>query len=410
MGKISLGLSLLALIATEVLAADPWQFSGFASLATTHNDSEALEFRRDIAQDRGVGEGDWDGRTDSLLGLQLSYPLSPRLELTGQVVAKQRVEQNFDESLEWAFLRYRPQDGSDLRLGRMGLDIFMLSDYRHVAYAYPWVRPPQEFYGILQIYHYDGVDYTQRFEVGGEPWGFKLFVGRSAPTLPSGDEGFRLELEPIAGLSLFHEGEVWRARLSYTMLELGSEPPTDALRAALDAVAPFWPQAPVYAVDLQLEGTRAEYLNAGLAYDDNDWLIQAEVAQLKADSLLAPSGKSAYLSLGRRFGALTAYALFGKARPDRAHLEPVLPPLPDPPRSQLEPLRDALEFTLHRSRVDQDSMGLGLRWDLATRKALKLEWDHKRVAVHGAGLWLLSGENDREESANVLSLSLDLLF
>src|SRR5690606_10989859 len=48
------------------------------------------------------------------------------------------------------------------RAGRMVLPIFLVSEYRKVGYANPWIRPPQEVYRIVPVTSSDGFDLSYR--------------------------------------------------------------------------------------------------------------------------------------------------------------------------------------------------------------------------------------------------------
>jgi hypothetical protein len=112
-----------------------------------------------------------------------------------QWVARNHAGAFFEQNLEWAYLRWRPWNDLDLRVGRLGLDVFLLSDYRNVGYAYPWMRPPQEFYAPLFPYHLDGADIAQRFHLGE---GF-LTLKSSVPQLPTLGSAYLRENENAIG-------------------------------------------------------------------------------------------------------------------------------------------------------------------------------------------------------------------
>jgi hypothetical protein len=49
---------------------------------------------------------------------------------------------NYEPELTWAFISYAPVPDMKVRAGRLGWDVYMLSDSRNVGYSYLWVRPP----------------------------------------------------------------------------------------------------------------------------------------------------------------------------------------------------------------------------------------------------------------------------
>ena len=142
------------------------RFSGFGTLGAVHADvSEPWGFRRDASQP--LHQGGVRGDVDSRFGLQANYAIDNQLEFVGQVQLKRRVsESKPSDSLEWAFASYRPTSDLTIRVGRTSPDIFLLSDYRSVGFAYPWVRPNVETYAILPIFSVEGVDATKVWKFG----------------------------------------------------------------------------------------------------------------------------------------------------------------------------------------------------------------------------------------------------
>lgn len=385
------------------------RFSGFASLGMVHNDSDKLGFRSNGGQDLYALDGDYEHRLDSRLGLQWNVVWNSQFDAAIQLVADQAARAHKEDYLDWAFLRYRPQDGDEIRFGRIGFDVFMLSDYRQTGYTYPWVRPPLDFYGLIALYSMDGVDYQHRFDGEDGTLYAKVFAGQAHYHAPLRSGDFSIDLEPVYGFTLLYEQEPWKARLSHTQLRFTSETQTGPLVDALNAASPLWQQASALARELEIEDTDFSYSAVGFSYDDNVWLLQSEFAQVHGERDLLPTGKHAYLSIGRRWQSLTPYLLFGWVRPDhdatRAELPLTIPPLLLP---QFTLLRDETVALLNRTRVDQDSIGIGVRWDLRSRMALKLQYDKFRVHADGTGLW--HPEHAEPDNANVISLVLDLLF
>ncbi|XQF91864.1 hypothetical protein ACOBV9_09245 [Pseudoalteromonas espejiana] len=76
-----------------------------------------------------------------------------------QVVIQDHAYKSFDNFLELAFVRYRPTRHWAIRAGRLNSDLYLLSEYPYVGYAYLWVRPPHSYYSFANIAsNFDGVD------------------------------------------------------------------------------------------------------------------------------------------------------------------------------------------------------------------------------------------------------------
>jgi len=82
------------------------------------------------------------------------------------VVSKHRYDNSWTPQIEWANVKYQFTPELSLRLGRTVAPMFMRSDTANVGYANPWLRGPQEIYGMVPITHLDGVDMAWNVDVG----------------------------------------------------------------------------------------------------------------------------------------------------------------------------------------------------------------------------------------------------
>jgi len=408
------GFVLLFMASSFAMADITNRFSGFASIGLVSNDNPDLVFRRDVTQFNGSYNGDVDWHSDSLLGLQWQTQWSYQLETTAQLVLKDRIENDLNNSLEWAFVRYRPLDGLDIRLGRMGTDIFMLSDYRQVGYALPWVRPPQDTYGLLSFYHFDGVDINKRFDLDNSALNIKAFYGRSDQKYPldrDKDMSYRLIFKG-AGTSINWERDEWKLRYSYANVEVQNNNPNPLIDALL-AVSPYWPEAAELSQGFYTQSKHFRYNQVGMGYDNNTWWIQTEATRLNSDAGLVSSTRHFYLSIGRRIDAFTLYAIKGFIRTKNDEIQINAPTgFPPPLNQQLGMLAAATEQALNGSRSSQHSIGLGVRWDFTSKMALKFQAEQFNVDKNGEALWLKvnPARASQDQTAHVISVSLDMLF
>ncbi|MGP1666933.1 MAG: hypothetical protein ACTS5I_13670, partial [Rhodanobacter sp.] len=81
---------------------------------------------------------------DSRIGGQLDVTFNSALSATVQATAMQNAKGDFAPQLQWAFLRYKFNSHVSARVGRLGFPAYLVSDYRYVGYANPWVRAPLE--------------------------------------------------------------------------------------------------------------------------------------------------------------------------------------------------------------------------------------------------------------------------
>ncbi len=403
---------MLALAAAPAAAADGLRIGGFGTLGYAYDRRDNIAPARDIAQQPRDGFATRPGwRTDSRLGLQLEYRLTPGIDLVGQFVARDHFDADFDSVTELAYAAFRPHPQLDLRVGRINYDAFLMSDHRNVGYAYPWVRPPAEFYGWIPIFSVNGADLAFNADAGDARWRVKLQAGSARLAIPIG-EGYDFRAERLLGLSLTHETARWRLKAAYSRFTAGREVPALApLHRGLEAVAGAGlPGVSAEAAELRrelaFENARITYATLGAAYDDGTWLAQAEIGRTTASADVVPHGRMAYASIGRRFGDWTPYLLVGTSRPGN-----------DRRRAANDwgafnaALREPALFTVNTTRIAQDTASLGVRWDFHRQAALKLQWDHTRIKPSGYGLWWRDPAiNERHTRVNLVSATVDFAF
>jgi|GEM_PF-684981 len=389
-------------------------FSGFASIGLVSNDNSDLIFRRDLSQDLGSHDGDIEWRNDTLLGLQWQTQWSYQFETTAQLIIKDRFNNSLKESIEWAFARYRPIDGVDIRVGRLGTDIFMLSDYRQVTYALPWVRPPHDTYGLLSFYQFDGIDVNKRFDLKDSTLNIKAFyaqVDRKYPITTRAGNNYRLLFEG-GGASINWELSEWKLRYSYADVQAQNNN-SSVLTDALSAISPIWPDASSIAENFLTRGKHFKYNQLGMTYDNNQWWLQTEATHLASEVPVISSSRQFYISIGRRIEAFTLYAIRGYAQTTRAPMSITLPSgYPPEIAKKINGLAYISEQALNRTRANQHSVGIGVRWDFASKMALKIQTDKFTIDQYGDGLWIRANTNhlSQKQTANVISVSLDVLF
>ena len=399
---------ILALAAAPAPALD-WSFKAFGTLAAIGTDNDNIGFRRDYTQDYGANSH-WGLGTDSRLGLQLDADFSREFHAAVQWVARNHAGNFIEQNLEWAFLRWRPRDDLDLRLGRLGFDAFLLSDYRNVGYAYPWMRPPSDFYGPLFTYHFDGADLARRFSLGEGYLTLKAYAGHSNDDTLAQQPGAAVATLEMAlfGGNLVYESGNWRARIGYTHLTPLRDIPLQTLRAALEApqVRAAWPGAGAVFDALSIQGKQLHFSAVGLAYDDGAWPLQAEAAYISSNIAWLPDIATAYLSLGRRFGGVTLYALGGVGQSVGYHVSVPQPLAQTPALAGLAAKADSL---LNGNGVDQASASLGARWDVHENAALKAQWSHFWLGGNGSLYWL-DIKSPLPSQVNVWSFGVDFVY
>jgi hypothetical protein len=382
-----------------------WAFSGFGTFGLAHSDEKAADFVNSTMKADGAGRTRaWSAHVDSALGAQLDFTFSARWSAVVQVVSEQRFDGSYQPRVEWANIKYQATPELALRLGRIALPMFIAAGYRKVGYAYPWARMPLEVYGVLPITNSDGADLTWNWQGEALRSTTQVFYGYTDMPLYG---GARLRGNAIAGLSHTVERGAFSARASLitTRITLTLFP---ELFRSLNA---FGPQGRDIASRIGTEDKRASAASVGLSYDPGQWFVTGEAGRLKLNSYLG-SSKSMYVSGGYRHGDFTPYAGYARVwgtLPGGVNAVP-LAGLPQPD-AVAGAMLNAGVAALLRAVPSQSTRSAGLRWDVASNMALKLQHEWVTPRSGSRGMLINSAPGLRSgRTAQVSSILVDFVF
>lgn len=393
-------------LADEASSAAPsYKFSGFGTVGVVHASIRNADFTSSVLRANGAGRSErWSPDVDSRLGAQLDLSMG-RWSGVLQLVSEQDLEGSYRPRVEWANIKYQLTPDLAFRVGRIALPVFLAADYRKVGYALPWVRPPVEVYGSLPVASSDGIDATWRWGAGDTRHATQAFFGRTDVPLY---DGRRLKARGIAGFSHSIERGPLSARVSAFTGRL-SAGIGDEVFGGLRA---FGPPGQALAARYEIADKRVSMVSAGFSYDPGQWFVSAEAGHSKTNSLLGRTS-SLYAGGGYRFGSLTPYLGYAKVRAHGATSDAGLPlaGLPPRPRAIAAALNAGLNMYLATIPV-QSSISAGLRWDLMTDAALKVQYDRARPGAGSRGTLInLDLANFRpRQTVHVASLALDFVF
>lgn len=382
-----------------------WRISGFGTLGAVHNSEREADYTSTVLKSKGAGaSGRWSTDVDTRLGVQLDATLAKRWSAVLQVLSEQGMDNTYRPRVEWANVKYQVTPELALRAGRIALPVFLTADYRKVGYAYPWVRPPVEGYNVLPVTSSDGVDATLRWGVGPVRNASQVLYGRSAVPLVAS-----LDVYGRRGLGVSNTSD-WGA-LSVRVNALRAEITSNIGSDLFDAYGMFGPAGQALARRYALDHQRVTLASIGVNYDPGSWFLMAEAGRTNSASFLGAT-RSAYVSAGWRWHAFTPYATLARVRAVRATSDPGLsaqgvPPALAPTAAALDAGLNALLATIPQ----QTSAAVGLRWDLRTNMALKLQYD--RVTPRDGSRGTLINLTPRFQSgrtAHVASVALDFVY
>ena len=384
--------------------------SGFGTLGFVYNPSGQFDYLRDLQQENGAGATrKFDFGVDSLFGLQLSAKPTENLDTTIQIVGR-RAQEGFRPQLTWAFASYTPSENWTFRGGRLGVDMYLQTDSRNVAFSYPWVRPPVDFFGSIIFSSMDGADFVYRHPLGSSQFKLKFSSGLTNEQVPTNQAGLHFDLSNsrLVGIYTELQSPHWLTRLSYATFEFNKEFPQFGELSAqlqspqLTAISPFIGQI---GRDFTFKDKKVHYVSAGVAYDDGPLQAQAMLSRINSGTLGFASNTAAYLTLTYRIRSWTPYATISFTRP-HDFKEPQTG-LPQGLSPQLDYINNLVSYTAHSTLSKQNTLTLGVRYSINDTSDIKLQWDH----INNTYPLLLRKVDPRwNGSGNIFSCAINFIF
>jgi len=373
--------------------------SGFGTLGVAKSNTDQAQFAR-YNQAEGVADKAKIG-LDTNLGLQATYKINDWLSGTAQILTRKNTSPTFTTDLTWAFLKARVNDEVSVRVGRVVLPTFLISDYQNVGYANTMMRPPIEMYGQAPIENVDGADINFQRAFGDFNFTTQAFVGVSRGKLfvPTGSGSVATYRAPAAGISFTGEYGPFLVRLGHARadLKINDLAPINGLTAQLTQFG-----FKQLANDLGLtDGKKIAFTSIGATMDWHNIVVQTEYAQRRAkEAVYIPDTNAWYTMVGYRVGKVLPYYAHASYRDAGSS---VTPPASLPKNNPL----GAAVYGLLPS-PEQTSDLIGVRWDFAKSVALKVQADRvKPKTKAGSLIFVKPGFSG---NVTVVAAALDFVF
>lgn len=287
--------TLAALVVLPLAVSTAWaqdgatqaiKVSGFGTGALTWTNDNDARFARPY-QAGGAGTRPRTG-VDSNVGLQVDARINDWLSLAGQGIVRKLETDAYGATGTLAFAKAKVSDTLAVRVGRVPLAAFLVSDYRSVGYANTMLRPSQEVYAQVPNDSLDGVDVEWRNGIGASTLTTQLAYGRSTAKLAG--QSVTFTNVRVVNVVLEHGPVTFR---------LGRDDARMALTQ--DGVA--------------LPRTKVSFSAAGVALDWHDVVVQSEYTLARS---FGATTKAWYAMAGYRFGKVLPFASHGKLTGDAA--------------------------------------------------------------------------------------------
>lgn len=374
--------------------------SGFGTLGVAKSNTDDVKFAR-YNQADGVGDTARIG-LDTNLGLQATYKFNDWLSGTAQILTRKATEHTFTTDLTWGFLKARINDEVSVRVGRVVVPTFLISDYQNVGYANTMMRPPVELYGQNPIENSDGADINYQHAFGDLNFTAQGFVGVSRGKLfvSSGSGSTATYRAPAAGISLSGEYGPFLLRFAHARadLHINDIQPINTLTTTLNSVG-----LTQLASDLTFTtGKKIAFTSVGGTMDWNNIVAQAEYAQRRAkEPVYLPDTNSWYTMVGYRIGKVLPYYAHSSLKGAGSS---VTTPAA---LARIPALNTAVTGLLASS--EQTSDIIGVRWDFAKSVALKVQVDRVKPKAK-SGLLINVPSTGYSKDVTVVAAGLDFVF
>lgn len=371
---------------------------------------------------------------DSRLGIQLDARLAPEWSATVQATLAPAIDHDrqWDVSLPWAFVSWRPDNDWLLRAGKLRLPLLRYSESLDVGTTFNFARLPIEVYSLAPTADVTGVavarswlgevrDISLEAYVGRADSNWRFFRRDEVPgTRPRGAWFERIDMWLAGALLSVRQGE-HRFRFS---VHRGDVRRSDGPIPVNYPFVPVADGAGYYQVSDTLAGPGVPTADRVLNYT---FTLSAEVALPRAFTLtgeavrrrvtrvtLGTDSWAAYLALQKQIGRWTPYVSVSRILSSAASREAYAAvntnrlPAALSGAAALNPTQRAGADGLNV--FDQRSWAVGTAYALTSQQKLKAEWLHSQTGSASDFIDAPAGENSGHRSVDVLSLSYHFTF
>jgi hypothetical protein len=347
-----------AVLAQPAIAAttigENFTFSAFGTLGVVQTNSDEAQYVRE-QQVKGASKSA-SLLVDSNLGLQLTAKANDWLSATVQTLTAQRATDELTTRFDWAYVKVTPVENLNIRLGKVALPNFLVSDSRRIGYANTALRPPNEVYGLdLLTGGLKGVDASYAVKLGDGTLTSSILYGKSS----LGSSAQNIKDKKTRSVNLVWDGDWYTLRLGQS-------------KANPDLSGIFGPGVDdIYTFN-----------GFGFTIDRSHVVLQGEYVQRRSKSFNTYIAADAwYVQAGYRMGKWLPYASLAERKAAKSSI--VAP---------------------------QKTVALGARWDVLSSAALKFQLEHVDTK-NTAGASFASPVNGfLSKPVTTLSVAMDFVY
>ncbi len=256
----------LSLILSFNALANNISVNGFGTLSFEQSDSS-------ISTNYGVSNRP-NFADNSVAGLTIRNYVDENWDFVFQFLAEGN-DGEMASNVDLLQATYRPTSNTYIRVGKIRLPIWMISNYYNVGALYPWLRPPQEVYEAQPGIALYGGNFSYRYIYQDLTIDAELYGG-STKFKSNGETKFSGEVSDIIGSNLTINHQHTTFKVAYAQGRFAGEISIlqkDAIGSTYDGN-----------ITANFNLGKAEFFSAGIKSEFNDFLLWAEYAQEKTTS------------------------------------------------------------------------------------------------------------------------------
>ncbi|MBK7648507.1 MAG: hypothetical protein IPJ12_15500 [Betaproteobacteria bacterium] len=400
-------------VALPAQAVD-FTLSGFGTAGYAQSDN-AANYQRFI-NDNGTF------KRDSILGAQLDARFSPEWGATIQakVAPSDHSDSDYQASMAWAFVSWRPADDWLIRAGKIRLPLMLNTENNDVGATFDFARLPQEVYSISPMTDIVGLGLSKTWVGDSVDWILEAYTGTAKTQWRFYNRDSSVD-RPQAGswflpINITSTGMVLTARSLDNVFRIGFHE-VEASRDGAKIGAPI--------ISTPIGGGYVAY-SVGSGGSDKvtvpvftlgasallpaDIRMTGEYAKISVDSVTEGLSRwGAYLALSRRFGAWTPYAYIARMKSTDSSIEKykringnTLPSVAL--TNQQKFLADVV------APYDQATVAVGASYRLTPTSLIKAEISQVRTGDVSSFIDAPSGGDSAHKRLDVFSLSYSFIF
>lgn len=375
--------------------------NGFGTLGGSYNSNENILFRDNVFSNVG-SKGDFSLTTHSKLGLQLDHKISDSLEATLQEVGSKKRDGKIDLDLDWANVKYTPNDNISFKLGRMQLPVFMYSDSTNLNYANTWTHLPKEIYSLIPFKSFNGIETEIKQVYNDHNFNLEFSSGYEKDNIYTQEGIADTRLKNLFGVSLSDTYKNFKVRSSY--FQGDGKIAVDELYQLIDVAKSMGINS---AQNYSLDDLKFKYYSLGSSYQGDNLFLSGEYVWVDSNNKVVDNINGWYISSGYQFDKIMPYITYGKAKQKGATSDdiPVLDPIygGDFIKTQFDKMISIFAYT-------QESISYGLRYDIYENMALKFQMDRIYYKQGAKTIHYMDDVPFDKKHFDVYSITLDFVF